>query len=192
MIYCALADSPLYCNIHTSLQRWRHASTSSWTTSGVGNRVQSSVGNIWGIMTKMGHLTSAQRAWESTCNHQLPRRRDQITSGLTATAGVSRPHQNWFFDWHQLQGHSCEIGNMGHPGTAKFFFSSQSNTFELKNVKGNLIAPNSNRWCLFKANPLSRDDRRRLKYYFFVKKTTFFFAQTWYDLVNRWQQPVCA
>ena len=44
------------------------------------------------------------------------------------------------------------------------FFSSQGNIFELKNVKANLIAPNSNKWCLFKENPLSRDDRKRLKF----------------------------
>ena len=91
---------PLHCNIHTSLQRWRHASTSSWTTSGVGSRVQSSVmtgqGQA-GMMTKMGHLTIAQIAWESTWDRKLPRRRDQITFGLTATAGFS-----CFFDQHQL------------------------------------------------------------------------------------------
>ena len=101
---CVPADSPLYCNIHTPLQRWRHASTSSWTTSGVGSRVQSSVGShMLGrlSMTKMGHLTIAQRAWESTCNHQLPRRRDRITFGLTATAGVSSPRSSCFFDQHQ-------------------------------------------------------------------------------------------
>ena len=86
--------------VHTSLQRWRHASTSSWTTSGVGSHVQSSVmtgqGQA-GMMTKMGHLTIAQIAWESTWDRKLPRRRDQITFGLTATAGVS-----CFFDQHQL------------------------------------------------------------------------------------------
>ena len=86
----------------------------------------------------------------------------------------------------KLLGHSYKIGNMGHPRTSKSkianlmklvnfaFFSSQGNIFELKNVKGNLIAPNSNRWCLFKENPLFQDDQRRLKKN--CQENNFFFA----------------
>ena len=38
------------------------------------------------------------------------------------------------------------------------FFSSQYHVFELKNIRGNLIAPNSNRWSLSNENAMSKED----------------------------------
>ena len=38
------------------------------------------------------------------------------------------------------------------------FFSSQYHVFESKNIRGNLIAPNSNRWSLSNENAMSQED----------------------------------
>ena len=70
-------------------------------------------------------------------------------------------------------GHSCKIGNMGLPRTSKSkianlmklvnfaFFSSQYHVFELKNIRGNLIAPYSIRWSLSNENAMSQEDNRK-------------------------------
>ena len=42
------------------------------------------------------------------------------------------------------------------------FFSSQYHVFELKNIRGNLIAPNSNRWSLSNENAMSQEDNRKI------------------------------
>ena len=42
------------------------------------------------------------------------------------------------------------------------FFSSQYHVFELKNIRGNLIAPNSNRWSLSNENVMSQEDNRKI------------------------------
>ena len=84
------------------------------------------------------------------------------------------------------QGHSCKIGNMGplgHPNSkiansmklVNFaLFSSQYHVFELKNIKGNLIAPNSNRWSLSNENVMSQEDNRKLISLFGKEKSIFF------------------
>ena len=60
---------------------------------------------------------------------------------------------------------------MGHPNSkiansmklvTFAFFSSQYHVFELKNIRGNLIAPNSNRWSLSNENAMFQEDYRTI------------------------------
>ena len=53
-------------------------------------------------------------------------------------------------------------------------FSSQYHVFELKNIRGNLIAPNSNRWSLSNENVMSQEDNRKLISLFGKEKSLFF------------------
>ena len=53
------------------------------------------------------------------------------------------------------------------------FFSSQYHVFELKNIRGNLIAPNSNRWSLSNENAMSQEDNRKINISVLVKKKCF-------------------
>ena len=73
------------------------------------------------------------------------------------------------------------------------FFSSQYHVFELKNIRGNLIAPNSNQWSLSNENAMSQEDNRKMISLFGQKKVFFFIPdcwKTWYNLANCWQQYV--
>ena len=42
------------------------------------------------------------------------------------------------------------------------FFLSQYHVFELRNIRGNLIAPNSNQWSLLNENAMSQEDNRKI------------------------------
>ena len=53
------------------------------------------------------------------------------------------------------------------------FFSSQYHVFELKNIRGNLIAPNSNRWSLSNENAMSQEDNRKIISLFGQEKSIF-------------------
>ena len=53
------------------------------------------------------------------------------------------------------------------------FFSSQYHVFELKNIRGNLIAPNSNRWSLSNKIAMSQEDNRRIISLFGQEKSIF-------------------
>ena len=53
------------------------------------------------------------------------------------------------------------------------FFSSQYHVFELKNIRGNLIAPNSNRWSLSNKNAMSQEDNRKIISLFGQEKSIF-------------------
>ena len=53
------------------------------------------------------------------------------------------------------------------------FFSSQYHVFELKNIRGNLIAPNSNRLSLSNENAMSQENYRKI-ISLFGKKNKYF------------------
>ena len=53
------------------------------------------------------------------------------------------------------------------------FFSSQYHVFELKNIRGNLIAPNSNPWSLSNENAMSQEDNRKIISLFGQEKSIF-------------------
>ena len=53
------------------------------------------------------------------------------------------------------------------------FFSSQYHVFELKNIRGNLIAPNSNRWSLSNKIAMSQEDNRKIISLFGQEKSIF-------------------
>ena len=52
-------------------------------------------------------------------------------------------------------------------------FSSQYHVFELKNIRGNLIAPNSNRWSLSNKIAMSQEDNRKIISLFGQEKSIF-------------------
>ena len=52
-------------------------------------------------------------------------------------------------------------------------FSSQYHVFELKNIRGNLIAPNSNRWSLSNKIAMSQEDNRKIISLFGQEKKYF-------------------
>ena len=53
------------------------------------------------------------------------------------------------------------------------FFSSQYHVSELKNIRGNLIAPNSNRWSLSNKIAMSQEDNRKIISLFGQEKSIF-------------------
>ena len=52
-------------------------------------------------------------------------------------------------------------------------FSSQYHVFELKNIRGNLIAPNSNRWSLSNKIAMSQEGNRKIISLFGQEKSIF-------------------
>ena len=63
------------------------------------------------------------------------------------------------------------------------FFSSQYHVFELKNIRGNLIAPNSNRWSLSNENAMSQEDNRKIISLFGQEKSIFLHPWMLKDLI---------
>ena len=53
------------------------------------------------------------------------------------------------------------------------FFPSRYHVFKLKNMRGNLIAPNSNRWSLSNENTMSQEDYRNIISFFGQEKSIF-------------------
>ena len=63
------------------------------------------------------------------------------------------------------------------------FFSSQYHVFELKNIRGNLIAPNSKQWYLSNGNAMSQEDKRKMISLFGQEKIIFLPPRMLKDLI---------